>query len=256
TKGVIEDDLRVGTWELYAEDGSLTGYYKPFYEDQELIGEINSLLNRPTPTTVTVSKPARKGFNYFIERFPEYRGVIIQGNPFATFIGAFPVAIEYYNQERLGHEFEFEGIRDPFYSADGEVAQNKVFQRGYAIAVKQKFYNPMKTGMWYFAHEVRFTNMGHFTNLTFAQSQSTQITASASEQKAEYGILFGTRLMENNDGNGFTLDAYIGYGIGYRSFDVEPIFDNAFSSLNRNKLAQTFRFGFNFGYSFSFDGRR
>ncbi len=256
TKGVIEDDLRVGTWELYAEDGSLNGYYKPFYEDKTLIGEINSLLNRPSTPKVTVSKSGKKGFNYFQERFPEYRGVIIQGNPLATFIGAFPLAVEFYNQERLGHEFEFEGIRNPFYAADSEVAQNKIFQRGYAIAIKQKFYNPIKTGMWYFAHEVRFTNVGHFSNMTFSPTQPTQITASASEQKAEYGVLLGTRLMQNNDGNGFTIDAYVGYGIGYRSFDVDPNFTDVFSEINTNKLAQTFRFGFNFGYAFSFDGRR
>ncbi|HCM77580.1 MAG TPA: hypothetical protein DIS90_14445 [Cytophagales bacterium] len=256
TKGVIEDDLRVGTWELYAEDGSLTGYYKPFYEDKDLVGEINSLLNRPSPAVVTVSRDAKRGFYYFKERFPEYRGVIIQGNPFATFIGTFPVAVEFYNQERLGHEFEFEGIRDPFFSSDSEVAQNRIFQRGYAISVKQKFYNPVKTGMWYFAHEVRFTNVGHFANMIFSPSQSTQITASASEQRAEYGILLGTRLMQKNNGNGFTIDAYVGYDVGYRSFDVEPIFENVFSTLTKNKFAQTFRFGFNFGYAFSFDGRR
>jgi len=164
--------------------------------------------------------------------------------------------VEFYNQERLGHEFEFEGIRDPFFSSDSEVAQNRIFQRGYAISVKQKFYNPVKTGMWYFAHEVRFTNVGHFANMIFSPSQSTQITASASEQRAEYGILLGTRLMQKNNGNGFTIDAYVGYDVGYRSFDVEPIFENVFSSLTKNKFAQTFRFGFNFGYAFSFDGRR
>ncbi|MBZ0244953.1 MAG: toxin-antitoxin system YwqK family antitoxin [Cyclobacteriaceae bacterium] len=256
TKGVIEDDLRVGTWELYAEDGSLTGYYKPFYEDNHLAVEINSLLNKPVTPVVTVSKSGKRGFYYFTERFPEYRGVIIQGNPFSAFIGTFPVAIEFYNQERLGHEFEFEGIRDPFFVSDGEVPNNIIFHRGYSIAAKQKFYNPMKTGMWYFAHEVRFSNVGHFTNMTFSQQQLTQITASASEQRAEYGVLLGTRLMQKNDGDGFTIDAYVGYGIGYRSYDVEPIFENVFSALNSNKFSHSFRFGFNFGYSFSFDGRR
>ncbi|HRX01150.1 MAG TPA: toxin-antitoxin system YwqK family antitoxin, partial [Cyclobacteriaceae bacterium] len=256
TKGVIEDDLRVGTWELYDEDGTLTGYYKPFYEDNTLAGEINSLLSKPSTPVVTVNKSAKKGFYYFNERFPEYRGVILQGNPFAAFIGTFPMAIEFYNQERLGHEFEFDGIRDPFFAADSEVAQDQIFQRGYAIAVKQKFYNPLKTGMWYFAHEVRFTNVGHFANMNLAQQQVALITASASEQRAEYGILLGTRLMQHNDGNGFTIDAYVGYGIGYRSFDVEPIFEDVFRNLDQDKFAQTFRFGVNFGYSFSFDGRR
>ncbi|MEQ9592631.1 MAG: hypothetical protein RLN86_08540, partial [Cyclobacteriaceae bacterium] len=258
TKGVIEDGLRVGTWELYEEDGALSGYYKPFYEDKELAKDINSLLNRPQPARVTVSKSAKKGFYYFTPRFPEYNGVIVQGNPFSTFIGSFPIGIEFYNQERLGHEFEFEGIRTPFFTADSEVAENKIYERGYSISVKQKFYNPMKMGMWYFAHEIRFTNVGHFSNVSLTSGSiatPVQITASASEQRAEYGILLGSRLMQRNDGNGFTLDAYIGYGLGYRNFSVEPIFEEVFSNLSTNKFSQTFRFGFNFGYSFSFDGR-
>ena len=113
-------------------------------------------------------------------------------------------------------------------------------------------------GMWYFAHEIRFTNVGHFSNMALTNGSITspvQITASASEQRAEYGILLGSRLMQNNDGNGFTLDAYIGYGLGYRNFSVQPIFENVFSNLSTDKFSQTFRFGFNFGYSFSFDGR-
>jgi hypothetical protein len=44
--------------------------------------------------------------------------------------------------------------------------------------------------------------------------------------------------------------------IGYRIFDVEPIFETVFETVNQKKLSQTFRFGLNFGYSFSFDGRR
>lgn len=172
-----------------------------------------------------------------------------------VFLGRMPFAVEFYNEERLGHEFVFEGIRDPFFTADSEVTQDKTFTRGYAIAVRQKFYNPLKTGMWYFAQEIRFTNAGYFSNVSFPQSPSRIVTASASEQKAEYGILVGARLMQRNDGDGFTMDAFIGYGLGYRLFDVEPIYSEVFNTLSRNKLSQTFQFGLNIGYSISFDGR-
>jgi uncharacterized protein len=253
TKGVIENDLRVGTWELYEEDGKLSGYYKPVYDgDRNLAHEINAIAKAQTKVTTS----SRKGFYYFESRYREYRGVIIQGNPLFTFVGSFPMGIEFYNEERLGHEFEFEAIRDPFYTADSQVAKNQVFERGYAIAIKQKFYNPMKMGMWYFAHEVRFTNLGHFANIDFPQVPGTTFTATASEQRAEYGVLLGMRLMQNNRGDGFTIDANIGYGIGYRSFFTEPIFSETFQSVNQKELSQTFRFGLNFGYSLSFDGRR
>lgn len=260
TKGQIEDDHRVGTWELYEEDGKLSGYYKPFYDDQVLVNEINSLLNKSKPVAA-VSSPARvvnKGFYYFRPHFPEYRGVIVEGNPALSFRGSMPFGIEFYNQERLGHEFEFEGIRKPFFVDDSDVSPNKVFERGYAIAIRQKFYNPMKMGMWYFAHEMRFTNVGHFSNIDFTQTTTVPvlITASSSEQKAEYGVLLGTRLMQKNNGDGFTMDAYVGYAAGYRNFDVDPSYKEVFQSVNQQKFSQTFRFGLNFGYSFSFDGRR
>ncbi len=253
TKGVIEDDLRVGTWELFQEDGKLSGYYKPVYDgDKNLANEINAIAKAQNK----VNKVSRKGFYYFDSQYREYKGVIIQGNPLFCFVGSVPMGIEFYNEERLGHEFEFEAIRDPFFTADAEVAKGQVFKRGYAIAFKQKFYNPMKLGMWYFAHEIRFTNLSHFANIDFPQAPGSVFTASASEQRAEYGVLLGLRLMQNNRGDGFTIDANIGYDIGYRSFYTENVFAEAFQSVNQDKFSQTFRFGLNFGYSLSFDGRR
>lgn len=254
TKGVIENDLRVGTWELYEQDGKLSGYYKPIYENKALVNEINALLTKSKTPAATVSKNARRGFNYFTPRFPEYRGVIMEGNPVLTFIGSMPFGIEFYNQERLGHEFEFEGIRNPFFTRDADVVQNKIFKRGYAISLREKFYNPMDFGMWYFAHELRFTNVGYFSNIEF-RSSGNLITVSASEQRAEYGLLAGARLMQRRDGDGLTIDAYTGFGVGYRTFDVDPMFEGVFSNVRQNHFSQTFRFGLNIGFAFSFSRR-
>ncbi len=254
TKGTVENDLRVGTWELYEQDGKLSGYYKPIYENRALVNEINSLLTKSRTPTTTTSKAARKGFNYFQPRFPEYRGVIMEGNPILMFMGMLPFGIEFYNQERLGHQFEFEGIRNPFFTRDRDVVQNKIFKRGYSISLREKFYNPAGFGMWYFAHELRFTNAGHFSNIEF-RSSSNLITVSASEQRAEYGLLVGARLMQERDGDGLTIDAYTGYSLGYRKFDVDPMFEGVFSNVNQDKFAQTFRFGLNIGFAFSFSRR-
>ena len=259
TKGQMDDGLRVGTWELFEPDGSLSGYYKPFYENNELADEITSLINKsknasaaPAPT-----RNARKnGFYYFQPRYPEYRSVIIGINPMLSFLGRMPLAVEFYNQQRLGHEFEFEGIRSPFFTSDSEVPEGTVYQRGYSIALKQKFYNELRTGMWYFGHELRLTNISYFNNVNYPQSPNTLITVSASEQRAEYGIMLGTRLMQHNNGDGFTIDASVGYDIGYRVFDADPMVIDEFASVNKNNFSQTFRFVLNFGYSFSFDGRR
>lgn len=258
TKGRMEGDVRVGTWELYEQDGKLSGYYKPIYDDQKLANQIEELAKKPKTIIPQPRSRKRTGFYYFAPLYPEYHGVIVAANPAFSFIGSLPVSIEFYNQERLGHEFSFVGLRDPFFTPDADVAKNKTFTRGYSISVRQKFYNPFKTGMWYFGHQVQLTNLSHFANvdMVFPISQVARVIANASEQKAEYGLFVGLRLMEKNDGNGFTIDTFAGYNFGYRSFTVDPIYADIFKNVNQSSFSQSFNFGINFGYSFSFDGRR
>ncbi len=255
TKGQIEDDLRVGTWELYEQDGVLTGYYKPFYEDKSMANSINALVEKSKTPAPLVNKTKRRGFTYFSPRYPEYHGVIIQGNPAGVFVGRFPMGIEFYNEARLGHEFSFEAIRDPFFTADASIPVGKLYERGYAIALKQKFYNPIKFGMWYFGHEIRFTNVVRNSNLQVSPMPSSIITASATEQRAEYGIMIGARLMQRLNRDGFTIDSFLGLDVGYRNVSIDPQYEKVFSSVNTNHFSQTFRIGINFGYSFSFEGR-
>ena len=57
-------------------------------------------------------------------------------------------------------------------------------------------------------------------------------------------------------GDGLTIDASIGYDIGYRLVEVDPMAAPYFTSLNTNNFSHSFRFVLNFGYSLSFDGRR
>src|SRR5579859_5306534 len=256
TKGQIEDDLRVGTWELYEQDGILTGYYKPFYEDKSMANAINALVEKSKTPAPVARKMQKRGFAYFSPRFPEYQSVIIQGNPLFVFAGSLPAGVEFYNEARLGHEFAFEGIRDPFFTSDNHVPAGKLFKRGYAISLRQKFYNPMRTGMWYFGHELRFTNLVRYSNVEVIPLPSSFFTASASEQRVEYGVFLGLRLMQRINKDGFTIDSFIGYDAGYRSVSIDPQYEKEFSSINTNHFSQTFRFGLNFGYSFSFETRR
>lgn len=249
TKGQIENDLRVGTWELYQEDGNLSGYYKPVYDNKALANAINAMAEKSKVVVPTAKRNNHK-FSYFDPMFPEYHSMILQGNPVFMFLGSLPIGVEFYNEARLGHEFSFDGIREPFFAADDAVPIGKLFTRGYAFALKQKFYNPMKSGMWYFGHEIRFTNIGHYTNV---QLQPIIVTASAPEQRVEYGVLLGYRLMQHLAKDGFTIDAFVGYGLGYRNISIDQQFQKEFSSINANHFSQTFRFGFNIGYSFSFD---
>lgn len=245
TRGEMEGDRKIGTWEIYDPYGKLTGYYKPYYDEPKLTDQIVQL----SKNTVRSSANVRRGFGYFVERTNEFKGIILGGNPMLVFAGRLPMAVEFYNQERLGHEFEFTGIRDPFFVADHNIAADKPFKRGYSMAVRQKFYNPVRAGMWYFAHEIRFTNLGHFVNEEIAPDNV--ITFSASEQRVQYGLLTGYRIMQRNNRRGFTLDLFIGCDIGYRSFDTSPISRPYFVSINQKSLAVTFQGGLHVGHVFS-----
>lgn len=249
-KGQMDGDLKTGTWEIYEPDGKLSGYYRPFYDDKKLSAEITTLAAK-----TTVAKSTKKrGRSYFDPRFNEFQGVIFGTNPVWLIAGRIPLGIEFYLQERMGHEFEFVGIRDPFFKADLNVPPGKSFDRGYSIAIKQKFYNPMKAGMWYFGHEIRFTNLGHFVNqkLPFTQSPDKIFTFNAVEQRIEWGALAGYRIMRRNNGKGFTMDAFVSGDIGYRAFDVDPDYSTYFEAINQDKLSRTVHFGLNLGNVFSF----
>lgn len=249
TKGFMDGDKKVGTWEIYEPDGKLSGYYKPFYNNQQLKDEIIILANnRATVSTSTKKNRVR----YFDERFNEFRGLIVAGNPVFMFAGRFPLAAEFYMQERLGHEFEFIGIRNPFFKADADIPVGKDFERGYAMAIRQKFYNRLKAGLWYFGQEVRFTNIGHFTNFSVNQNPDNIFTANALEQRFEYGVLVGYRILKRNNGAGFTLDTFITGDVGYRNFNVDENYSQYFDDLNQSKFVASFHFGLNIGHVFSF----
>ncbi len=249
TKGPLEDDLKTGTWEIYENDGKLSGYYKPFYDDHNLGKEITSLANK---TAAKKSMKRARGFNYFDARSNEFQGVIVATNPIFIAAGRLPLGVEFYLEERIGHEFEFVGIRDPFFKSDSEIAPNKLFERGYTISIKQKFYNRAKVGMWYFGQEIRFTNMGHFVNQPIFPNSTEVFTVNAVEQRIEWGVLLGYRIMRKNDAKGFTIDAFIAGNIGYRGFNVDSDYATYFADINQNKFSTTFHFGLNFGNVFSY----
>ncbi len=248
TKGILEGEQKTGTWEMYENDGKLSGYYRPFYDDRKVAKEITELA---LVTRADRSGSSARKLTHFDARFNEFRGVIIAGNPVMMFAGRLPVGFEFYLQERLGHEFEFMGIRDPFFKSDLTIPVGKQFERGYSITVRQKLYNQVKAGMWYFGQEIRFTNRGHFINQLTANPDII-FTAAAVEQRIEYGWLIGYRIMKRNNSKGFTMDAFASADIGYRGLDLDPQLLTYFDGLNQSKLATSFHFGLNFGKVFSF----
>jgi antitoxin component YwqK of YwqJK toxin-antitoxin module len=248
TKGTLDGDLKIGAWELYEEDGKLAGYYRPFYDDKKSgKKEDDDVALNPSPRTAS----KRRTLSHFDARFNEFRGVILGTNPLLVFAGRLPASMEFYLQERLGHEFEFIGIRNPFFRSDANMPAGKIFERGYAICVKQKLYNQVKAGMWYFGHEIRFTNVAHFINEPLSPGAAF-LTYSAIEQRIEYGPLIGYRIMKKNNAKGFTVDAFASANVGYRGLSVDSNYDTYFKDIKRSKISGSLHFGLNFGHVFSF----
>jgi len=108
--------------------------------------------------------------------------------------------------------------------------------------------------MWYFGQEIRFTNLGHFVNeiVTSAPSANNLFTFNAIEQRVEWGLLLGYRIMRRNNASGLTVDAFASADIGYRSFDVDDANAERFANIPQNSFSTTFHFGVNIGNVFSF----
>ena len=262
-KGKIKDGVNVGLWELYKGDGSLAGYYRPYYEDNK---PVYKLVERKPVKRGDYIKPAYKYKSYKSRYFDpvinEYKGIILATNPLATFLGQLPISFEYYIEERLGYEIVATILRDPFYTTSENVEINEIYNRGFNVAIKQKFYHPEgKLGMFYFGHEVRLTSLNHYANVIDSLgNQNTIQKINSKETKFEYGLFVGDRWMRlfgeryNNNSLGLTIDVFAGFGFGYRLFDRKypnnDDFDEVFDDLNDSKFSLSPRLGFNIGIVF------
>ena len=262
-KGDIKDGINVGLWELYKEDGSLAGYYRPYYEDSK---PVYKLVDKDPRRRGDYVKPEYKFKSYKSRYFDpvinEYRGTIFATNPLATLIGQLPLSFEYYIQERLGYEVIATLLRDPFYKSAGNVELNKVFKRGASLSVRQKYYHPEgKLGMFYFGHELRFTSLNHDANTLDSLSvPEVMKKITARETRFEYALFVGDRWLRlfgegyKNNSLGLTIDAYLGFGFGYRIFDRKyapnPLYDEIFKDINDSKFVISPRIGLNLGFVF------
>jgi hypothetical protein len=73
------------------------------------------------------------------------------------------------------------------------------------------------------------------------------------ESTIEYSVLLGDRIIKDSRKKGFTLDVFVGLGIGYRMLskdwpDSNKQYVNTFSSVNSSDFKVPFRLGFTIGY--------
>lgn len=253
-KGELVDDKKVGRWELYSKKGELEGYYKPYETDVQITS--GKTEKKKARSSGVAKKRKLADYVYssrnagpFKKRQNEFMALIPQLNPFSVFFGSLPVGVELYSQERLGHSFTAGYLRSPFFTKSDETR----YSSGYYLALRQKFYFPigrLKTN--YIAHEIRYTNLQHF-EMTTIDGNADATTLQKAENRFEYSVLFGTRLLKEPTGNGITLDAFIGVGVGYRTYtdryEINNPPDDLFDDLPESAVPLSFRLGLNLGYS-------
>jgi hypothetical protein len=170
-------------------------------------------------------------------------------------VGSIPFSVEYYFQERLGYELFFHYVRMPFFTGDAKVPFNEIYKRGYAIRLRQKFYQKdQRLGMLYFGHEISFSSNKYSSNIEDLGLPNGSFVIDAKENLYEYSIIVGNRMMKYAGRTGITLDIYGGVGLGYRNyferFPPESQFVEIFDDVRKPKLSIPFRLGINLGYAF------
>jgi uncharacterized protein len=263
-EGLLENGYKTGIWRLYKPNGELAGLYKTYYEKDAPVFEPmeeDSVVVIKKDTLPPVEKPQlklpKKRSRYFTPRVNEFRSYIVGGNPIALLRNAFPVSIEMYYQERIGYELGLVYVSKPMFRSHANTKINELYYVGYQVYLRQKFYQKDQDyGMLYFAHELRYTSTSYGSEIIdtlYTPAQEAKLALK--ENTFEYSILFGDRLMKDSRKKGFTLDIFVGIGIGYRVQTKDWPEDNkqyksTFSSVSGAVIKVPFRLGFTLGYVF------
>jgi uncharacterized protein len=267
-QGIVKNGRRIGTWEIFNADGTTEGYLKHYLEEEkqgsdfdfadEKDARVDSLLTAKTAAKKNTKKKHFRShktqLRYFKPRINEFKGLILSVNPVALVLSQLPLSAEYYFQERLGYELTYTLFRDPLLKKDADIPLNNLYLRGFSVGLKQKFYQPDKEiGMFYFGHEVRFSDFLYKNNTIDDITLSPQILE-AQERRYEYALFVGNRWMAHAGSNGFSVDVFGGLGAGYRKykekFAPDSKFRQPFDAIKKNAFVISPHIGFSLGYAF------
>lgn len=262
-KGLVVDGKQVGTWELYDKDAAIIGYYKliPVGEEDSELKKIEYPSHDENPPILMTSAEEVKKLQYvkknkqrvsftpFKHKYGESKGLIVGLNPVAFVAYQLPVSVEYFIQERIGHELRYTIKRTPFVVSDKKIGDSLLFQKGYALDFRQKFYTKFKAqrGMLYFAHEIRFSQ-----DKMYVKANNLSQLNLLRENKVEYGITIGDRVLHDIKTGGVTLDFYVGISgaMVFQKWQVSEGVLPKYLAFERNKLELNPRMGFSLGYLF------
>ncbi len=278
--GQIRDGNFVGLWTFYDEDGDTIG--ECIHIEKELImGKYNSTPtldsnstaydqngngNSEDSTLIKDDELSRKKsiFGRIFQSNPytkpefEYQAKIFSANPFALILGNFPINLEYYSQQRLGYELNATLVRRPFWVRGANMENYNIYLIGWSTSITQRFYNKKKEhGMFFFGQQLRYRNYDYFANIADDPVLISN-RLNVSVRAVEFLLVVGDRLLDEANSNGFTVDVFAGYGLGYQfvsknwdesnpnAGDYNSLFVN--DALTKNSFVRAPLIGVNFGY--------
>lgn len=259
-KGKLVGGDKHGRWIYYKPDGTVAGYSEG--EEQP---ELDWLPAAPVrekkdaPQTQRMDRQRiRKSrmrqhffFKYFVAEPNELRAFILGSNPIYPLFGQLPLSIEYYYENRLGLEMKYSLIRSPFFRTHIN-RPDVVYTRGNMLDLRIKLYHPNSGyGLLYLSTDLRLNSLVH---TAISQRETNRYDFSTLRQySGELGLTIGTRGIKQGQKEGFTVDVYAGFGLGYRYSGWELNQEEhrgliADHNITTRKLAGGVRLGFILGY--------
>ena len=266
-EGKLRGSEKIGTWTLYDRKGEVAGYYHTYDNEEHPVFSAVVEKKNTLPSGHMHSKA--KSVNWkkfqkskFAQAFrshkPAMDAFIFGLEPLSPVLGKFSANYEYWVNKKYGHDFIATYVRLPTLRDHSDLALDKIAKEGLSLAYKFKFYNESKlSGYVHFDSEFRFCQNKYST--TVLTSKNTTLGLTSVENLFEYSFLFGNRYVLSRDQKikryiGWTIDAYLGLGIGYRSFNDSwnnvAEYDNLYSPIKGSAITVPLRLGFNIGYSF------
>lgn len=254
-EGPMKNGKRTGSWKLYKSSGELAGFYKNYYTDSDQPYHIH-IAQQKDSSALTIEKnqytQSKKKNNVIsISKRTAYHGIIVSTSPISPLAYSLPIGIEKFNyRSKTGIEITYFVHRKSFFQSTEAIEPYTLYERGGSLSAKLKFYKEEKNiGMLYWANEIRGKYIRYLTKIT-----NPNTTIYMEEKSIEYATMIGYRLMQSYKKRGFTIDTYVGAGVGYRwltkKFPEKPEYDNIFKDISTNKIALSFRIGLQLGYVF------
>ena len=258
TSGTIENEKKIGEWMIYDKKGNLEGKYTPIYDhankikpqkDQRQLGGTNGLKQNPD----FLYKPNLN--RYFNKRKHEYKGLIFSSGLLNPMLNQISLGIEFYFQERLGHEMIYSYYRDPVFKKFRDITDYQPYEYGHDITIKQKFYQKdSDLGMPYFGHQISMSLHKHELNVLDQSTLPFQaLVIQCEELSVEYGVYIGYKWMKKSDGKGFVLDAFTGINVGTSKwtslYEENASYDAYFKDKKMGASLISFNLGIMIGFS-------